>query len=185
MGSHKAEHAGDTASKGRDQIKEAVGGAAKTAADAADDRRPQVAEALDDAAEAVGKRAAGKRYSRTAKDKLHDAADYVRDTNGDDMSRDASDVAVANPMTSLLLLGAVIVGGSLLVAAMLDGDTPSGASSERPRALGLSSAVSGLGPKGTETLNRLRDAAFSFALAKAVDAADDIWPGFREHYERS
>jgi len=41
-----------------------------------------------------------------------------------------------------------------------------------------------LGPRATETLGRIRDAAFGFALDRAVDKVDGMFPGFREHYER-
>jgi hypothetical protein len=50
--------------------------------------------------------------------------------------------------------------------------------------MSLASAASGLGPKATETVGRIRDAAFSFALDRAIDTVDELFPGFREHYER-
>jgi GH25 family lysozyme M1 (1,4-beta-N-acetylmuramidase) len=34
-------------------------------------------------------------------------------------------------------------------------------------------------------LGRVRDAAISFALTKAIDTVDDMFPGFRDHYERT
>lgn len=117
---------------------------------------------LDDAADTGGKRKSPqestKRYSRSEKDKL----DY--------------------PITSLLVMGAVVIGGSMLVAAMFQGHRDASGESGRP--MRLASAVNGLGPRGTETLGRIRDAAFSFVLDRAVDTVDGMFPGFREHYER-
>ncbi len=89
------------------------------------------------------------------------------------------------PMASLLVLGAVVIGGGILVAAMArDHGREDGLGEFRgPRR--LAAAVSGMSPKVIETFSRVRDAAFSFALAKAVDTVDEIFPGFREHYERA
>jgi hypothetical protein len=88
------------------------------------------------------------------------------------------------PVASWLVLGAVVIGGGLLVAAMLrDHGAEDGLGEFRgPRRL---AAVSGMSPKVIETVSRVRDAAFSLALAKAVDTVDEIFPGFREHYERT
>jgi hypothetical protein len=118
---------------------------------------------LDDAADTIGgKRKSAqepiKRHSRSANDKL----DY--------------------PITSLLVLGAVVIGGSMLVAAMFHDDQDGSGETRRP--MRLASAVNGLGPRGTEALSRIRDAAFSFMFDKAVDTVDGMFPGFREHYER-
>jgi len=92
--------------------------------------------------------------------------------------------ATAYPVASLLVLSAVVIGGSMLVAAMLHDDGPMDASGESRRPIRFASAVSGLGPRATETLGRIRDAAFGFALDRAVDKVDGMFPGFREHYER-
>jgi ElaB/YqjD/DUF883 family membrane-anchored ribosome-binding protein len=186
MASHTAERAGHGASKAADQVTDMAAKTATTGGDAIDDKRERVADALDDAADTVANKGKSvpepaKRYSRAAKGKLHEAADYVRDHDVEDMGRDAMDAASAHPVASLLVLSAVVIGGSLLVASMLRDDGPDSGESHRP--MGLASAAIGLGPKGTETLTRIRDAAMSFALAKAVEAADEIWPGFREHYE--
>ena len=88
------------------------------------------------------------------------------------------------PVASWLVLGAVVIGGGLLVAAMLrDHGAEDGLGEFRgPRRLAV---VSGMSPKVIQTVSRVRDAAFSFALAKAVDTVDEIFPGFREHYERT
>ena len=184
MASHTAERAEHAASKAGDQLKDMAAKTATTAGAAIDDKRERVADALDDAADTVADKGKSvpepvKRYSRAAKGKLHEAADYVRDNDLEDMGRDAMDAASAHPVTSLLVLSAVVIGGSLLVASMLRDD----GSDSGHRPMSLASAATGLGPKGTETLTRIRDAAMSFALVKAVDAVNEIWPGFREHYE--
>lgn len=87
------------------------------------------------------------------------------------------------PLGSLLVLGAVVIGGGMLAAAMLRDDDPMGLGTRRP--MGLARAASSVSPRVTETLGRIRDAAFSFAIAKAIDTVDDLLPGFREHYERA
>jgi hypothetical protein len=87
------------------------------------------------------------------------------------------------PVASWLVLGAVVIGGGLLVAMLRDHGAEDGLGEFRgPRRL---AAVSGMSPKVIETVSRVRDAAFSLALAKAVDTVDEIFPGFREHYERT
>jgi hypothetical protein len=118
-----------------------------------------------------------------------DAIDSVRQRvveaadEAEDMGRDVMRAATTYPVASLLVLGAVVIGGSMLVAAMLQ-DEGRGDFSGSPRPMRLASAVSGLGPRATETLGRIRDAAFGFALDRAVDKVDGMFPGFREHYER-
>jgi hypothetical protein len=123
-------------------------------------------------------------YALSAKDKLHDAADYVRDHDAGEMGRDAMSAATAHPVASVLVLSAVVIGGSWLVAAFLRDDGFADQSEQPGRRMRLASAVSGLGPKGAETLSRIRNAAMSFAFAKAVDGIDGMFPGFREHYDR-
>ena len=87
------------------------------------------------------------------------------------------------PVASWLVLGAVVIGGGLLVAMLRDHGAEDGLGEFRgPRRLAV---VSGMSPKVIQTVSRVRDAAFSFALAKAVDTVDEIFPGFREHYERT
>ena len=115
---------------------------------------------------------------------LHKAVDYVRDTDADEMGRDVMRTAKTHPVTSLLVLGAVVIGGGMLVAAMLqeDGEAQALGRSRGPNR--LASALSGLGPRGGETLSRIRDAAFSLAFEKAIDQAELMFPGFREHYDR-
>jgi hypothetical protein len=119
-----------------------------------------------------------------AKDMLQDVADYVHDHDAADMGRDVMRSATAHPVASLLVLSAVVVGGSMLVAAMLRNGGPADGPGKSRQPMRLGSAMSGLGPKGVETLSRFRDAAFSFAFDKAIDRVEGMFPGFREHYER-
>jgi hypothetical protein len=176
--------------KAGDDAKHAAASGAKKAADAVDAKREKVADAIDDAADRVGKKGGSapepaNRYSRGAKDKLHDAADYVRDTDVEEMGHDAMRVATAYPLASILALGAVVIGGSMLVASLMQDDGSDGGSGDSGRPMGLKSAANGLGPKGTETLIRVRDAAFTFILAKTVEMVDEMYPGFREHFDRA
>jgi hypothetical protein len=171
MASHTAEH----------------GHGGKSAGDADNGKPGRGSKAVEDASEMVGDKSESaphpdKRYSRAVNDKLHDAADYVHGTDVQEMGRDAINAAKAYPLASLLVLGAVVIGGSILVATLFDDDLHSDWSR---KSLGLSSAASGLGPKGKENVIRIRDAAFGFALAKAVEMADNMWPGFKEHYDKA
>jgi hypothetical protein len=125
-----------------------------------------------------------KNIASSAATRAGDAADYIREHDVEDMGQDVMRAAKAHPIASLLVMGAVVVGGGMLIAAMLKDDGSAGASGQSRRVLGLASASSGLGPKGTEALSRIRDAAFSFVFDKAVDTVNELFPGFREHYER-
>lgn len=125
-----------------------------------------------------------KNIAASAATSAGDAADYVREHDVQDMGRDVMHVAKAHPMASLLVMGAVVLGGGMLIAAMLKDDESAGTPWRSRGVMGLASASSGLGPKGTETLSRIRDAAFSFIFDKAVDTVNEMFPGFREHYER-
>jgi hypothetical protein len=89
------------------------------------------------------------------------------------------------PVASLLVLGAVVIGGGLLVAAMLRDRGSDDGLGEFRKPRRFAAAVTGMGPRVAETVSRIRDAAFSFALAKAIDTVDDMFPGFRDHYERT
>jgi multisubunit Na+/H+ antiporter MnhC subunit len=190
------ERSENAVSQAADEAKKAARSAGKNLSESAGAAREQVAESLDSAAESLGQKTksapqSAKRYSRTAQDKLQGAADYVRDTDVRQMGKDAADAATTHPLASLLVLSAVVIGGGMVVAALArQSGRPSFAhdasfSQEGPRAMGLTSSATGIGRKGTETLSRIRDAAFSLALAKAVEAVDDIFPGFREHYEKA
>lgn len=88
------------------------------------------------------------------------------------------------PVAALLVLG-VVIGGGILVAAMARGDGRKNGLGEFSGPGRFAAAVGGMSPKVIETFSRVRDAAFSFALDKAVDTVDEIFPGFREHYERA
>lgn len=177
--------------KAADDAKQSAAAVAKRAVDAVDAQRERVAGAIDDAADGLenqGKKSPNpiRDYADTAKDKLHDAAEYVRDTGAEQMGKDAVGVVRDYPVGTLLVVGAVLIGGSLLVAALTDHDrAPARGADSAVQSFSLASAAKGLGPKSIETLTRLRDAAFSFALAKAIDAAEDMFPGFREHFEKA
>lgn len=179
--------ASDSTHTGIEDAKKAATGAIKKAAHVVDAHREKAADVIEDAADTIGEQ--GKKGPRavrnsadTAKDRLDQAADYVRDHSAEEMGRDAMSYARAYPIGSLLAFGAIVIGGSMLLAAMVDDDQVASDSDQHtPR--GLSSAVGGFA-KSSETLDRLRDAAFGFALAKAVEAADELWPGFKEHYDK-
>jgi hypothetical protein len=185
----QTERGGQAASQTVDDIKSRAADAVKSVRDAVDDKREPVADTLQNAADTVGEKSksmpdAAKGPARAAKESLDDAAEYVRENDAERMGRDAMQTVTAHPVASLLLLGAAVIGGGLLLAAMSDKGGSDAGSTESDSTLGLASAVSSLGPKGAETLNRIRDAAVSFALSRAVDTVDEIFPGFREHYER-
>ena len=188
MASDTTRRSGNTASNAADQVEDYAAGAAKSVGDALDSGREQLADAMDDAADTMGEKrnapGTATRYPRYAKDKLYGAAEYVRDHDAEDMGRDVVRAATTYPVASLLVLSAVVIGGSMLFAAMLQDHGDADSSGASPRPMRLASAVSGLGPRGTETLSRIRDAAVGFALDKAVARVDGMFPGFREHYER-
>jgi len=190
MASHTSERGGNAAAKAADKPRTpAASAAAKSAAHAVDDKKGQAADRLDEAADAVGEHGKGApepapRYARATQEKLHEAADYVRDTDARQMGRDAMDTATSHPVASLLIVSAVVIGGSFLLAAVLRNEEADSQVGARRKAMGLASAANGLGPKGIETLTKIRDAAFSFAMARAVDTAEQLFPGFRAHYER-
>lgn len=184
------ERAKDAASQVVDEAKSTARSVGHNLSDSANAAREQVANSLDAAADGLDQKSksapdTAKRYARKAQDTLHGAAGYVRENDVRQMGQDAADTARANPLTSLFVLSAVVVGGGIVVAALVRNSGRPGFSQETPRVVGLSSSATGIGRKGTETLSRIRDAAFSLALSKAVQAVDDIFPGFREHYERA
>lgn len=190
MASHSGERGAGAVSKAADQAKNLAGDAAAKVAAGVDAKREQAAEAIEGAADSIGEAGEhapepARRYSRAAKDKLHQTADYLRSYDVEDMERDAADAVREHAIGTLLVLGVVVVGGAILVAKVLDNERPESQAEDEPRSMGLKSAASGLGPKGTETLTRIRDAAFSFVLAKAVEAADQAFPGFREHFDKA
>jgi hypothetical protein len=189
MASHTSDQGTKVPSKVADQVKASAAGAVKSAVDAVNDSKGRAADRLDQVADTIADKGnsapdPGPRYAHAPQETIRDAADYVRDTDARQMGRDAMHAATASPVTSLLIVSAVVIGGSLLVAAMMRNErTDSDDNTGRRRPMGLSPAR-GLGPKGTETLIRIRDAALGFAMAKAIDSADQIFPGFREHYDR-
>ena len=189
MSSHTSGRSGNDAGKAADRVKASAGGIARSAAEAGEHTKRHAADSRDEAADAAvdkseGMREAASRSAGAAKEKLHAAADYVRGTDAREMSGDLMNRAAAYPLASVLIVSGLVIGGGFLVATMLRDEGADGevAGVRRPR--GLSSVTSSLGPKGQETLTRIRDAAVSFAIAMAVDTAEQIFPGFREHFER-
>jgi len=189
MASHTEERGGHGTTKTADQGKNAGAATGKSAGTPLDQTKGRAADVLDAAADTVGesgKKAPepGKRYARAANERLHDTADYIRDTDPAQMGRDAMHAARAYPVVTLLALSAVVIGGSMVVAAMLkDTDSAHRAEGAGRRPRGLASVASGLGPEGVQTLTRVRDAAVKFVLTKAVDTVDEMFPGFRTHYD--
>lgn len=107
-------------------------------------------------------------------DSSRQSSDYYDvETSG----RDAMRVVRENPMASLFIFGAIVVGGGLLLHTLNQHSRANGG------APGLSAGV--FGPKTGETLVRLREAAIGFALAKVVESIDSNFPGFRDHFERA
>lgn len=111
-------------------------------------------------------------------DRLHQATAYLRDHDVDDVVRDAMAIVRDNPLVVLLVFGGVVLGGAAVVASLRQGGS---GSSEG----GMSTPRNLIDAKTYETLGRMRQAAFSFALAKVVDSIDHNFPGFREHFEKS
>jgi len=188
MSSSPAGRSGNPASKAADRVENVVTTGVNKANDAANAQRGQAAGALDAAAEAVDRH--GKKlpkplddYAGDVKDGLATVADYVRDHDVREMADQAAMTVKDYPVTALLVLGAVVLGGGLLVASIIRNENDSnGGSARQPL---FASAADGLGPKATETVNRIRNAAFSMALAKTVDTIEDMFPGFREHFEKA
>jgi hypothetical protein len=112
-------------------------------------------------------------------ERVREAMAYLRDHEIDDVVRDAVAVVRDNPVVALLVIGGVVLGGAAVVAGLRQGGSHSREVS------GMGSAQHILGPKTHETLDRMRQAAFSFALAKVIDSIDHNFPGFREHFEKS
>jgi hypothetical protein len=186
MTSNATDRSGNAASKAAARAANMATTGLNKAADAADAKREQAADAIDTAAEAVDQK--GKElpkplneYAGDVKHGLGTAADFVRDHDVQDMADQAVKTAKDYPVASLLLLGAVILGGGLLVASIVRNDNDS-SSAGQPY---LATASNGLGPKATETVTRIRDAAFSMALKKAIDTIEEMFPGFRAHFDKA
>ena len=186
MTSNATERAGNAASKAANRVGSIATTGVGKAADAVNAQREQAADAIDTAAEAVDRQ--GKKlpkplneYAGDVKEGLGTAADYVRDHDVRDMADQAVRNAKDYPIASLLVLGAVVLGGGLLVASIVrhENDSSSGG---QPY---LAAASNGLGPRATETVTRIRDAAFSMALKKAIDTIEEMFPGFREHFDKA
>jgi hypothetical protein len=188
MASHTSGRGGNDTGKAADRVKASAGGT-RSAAEAGEPTKRHAADTGDEAADVAGDksdgmREAASRSARAAQEKLHDAVDYVRDTDPRQMGGDLMNRAATYPLASVLIVSALVIGGGYLVATMMrdEGVDREVTGGRRPR--GLSSVTSAFGPKGHETLAKIRDAAVSFAMAKAVDTAEQIFPGFREHFDR-
>ena len=133
MTSNATGRLGNAASKAADRAENIARTGLSKAAEAADTKREQAADAIDTAAEAVDRQ--GKKlpkpvnqYAGGVKDGLETAADYVRDHDVREMADQAVKTAKDYPIASLLVLGAVVLGGGLLVAGMArnENDSSSG-----------------------------------------------------------
>ena len=98
-----------------------------------------------------------------------------------DLGRDAVELAQDNPVATLLIASAIVIGGGLLVARIVHDLNRSDEADRHSSA----SLVSGWGPKATHTISQIRDAVFGLALMKAVDSLERTFPGFREHFDSS
>jgi hypothetical protein len=164
----------------------------KKAAAVVNEPRGKAADALDSGADAVDHEGAQlpkplNEYATDVKQGLSAAADYVRTHDAREMAGDAANSVSQYPIASLVLIGAVVIGGGLLIAtALAQGDAEETSDAETaPSNSLLAVASNGLGPKASETVTRMRDAAFSLALTKAVDSIEDMFPGFREHFDKA
>ena len=117
--------------------------------------------------------------AQTVNERVREATAYLRDHDIDDVVRDAVAVVRDNPLVVLLVFGGVILGGAAVIASLRQGGTESREGS------GMGTAHRVMGAKTHESLGRMREAAFSFALAKVIDSIDSNFPGFRDHFERS
>jgi hypothetical protein len=184
MTRNSTERLGGAAPKAADRAGNVATATVNKAVDAADAKRGQAADALDTAAGTVDEQGRDlpkplSEYAGDVKDGLETAADYVRSHDVREMAGQAAKTANELPVASLLILSAVVLGGGLLVASMVRNDDDSGG-----RAY-FSAASTGLGPKASATVTRIRDAAFSMALTKAIDTIEDMFPGFREHFDKA
>ena len=97
-----------------------------------------------------------------------------------DPGRDAVELAQDNPVATLLIASAIVIGGGLLVARIVHELNRSDGAERHSTSL-----VSGWGPQATHTISQIRDAVFGLALMKAVDSLERTFPGFREHFDSS
>jgi len=177
-----------TASNAGEQVNEKAADAGRTVSNAVNEQRRNAAQGLDTASDAVNRNAQQlpkpfDQYANDVKDGLSGAASYVRQHDAGDMAEDALDTVRDHPFPSLLVLGAVIVGGGILIASLVSEGAGETDNAHGAKSL-LTAAANGLGPKATATIIRMRDAAFNMALTKAVDAVEEMFPGFREHFEQ-
>lgn len=182
MATHSKDKSETSASHPRRETRSRTGAAekpsrAKEATPVRDetDARSSVPETPEEEASAAATDA------QTGGDHIREAAVYLREHDFDDVVRDAVDVVRHNPVVVLLVFGGVILGGAAVVASLRQqqGRTQS------HEGAGTVTAHHVIGAKTHETLGRMREAAFSFALAKVIDSIDNNFPGFREHFDKS
>jgi hypothetical protein len=169
------------------QSSETLNRAQKIASSAMDDAekavdscREQTADALRGAAKAIGGEADRlpkplNEYADSLKDGLNSSARYIRRHDAGEMASDAADLVTNPPVSTVLLVGAALVGGGFLVSGLLR---------DQKRESPLSAFMEGLGPKATETVKLFRDALIALMIAKAVEAAEEAMPGFKSHFQK-
>jgi hypothetical protein len=149
---------------------------------AVDSQRRETADALGGAAKLIDRQADRlpkplDEYADSVKDGLGSAARYVRRHDVREMAEDAADRVSQSALAKGLLIGAVVVGGGLLLSSFLR--EHAGEPGQRGSAF-----ADALGPKVNESFNLFRDALIGLAVAKAVEALDGALPGFKGHFER-
>jgi ElaB/YqjD/DUF883 family membrane-anchored ribosome-binding protein len=168
-----------------------AGAAASRAADKAqatvDSQRQKAANTLDQAADSIDRQADRlpdplNDYADSVKSALDSTADYVRHNNARQMADDAASLVSDHPLASLLILGAAVAGAGVLLASVMGGDSESSASSGH-RLHAASGTV--WGPRTAAVVAQFRDALFSLAVARTVQTVDEMFPGFREHFEKA
>jgi hypothetical protein len=167
-------------------IKDAGETAWRSAEQTLDSQRQKTADAIDEASKSVDRQSDTisdrlDDYADSVKSALGSTADYVRHNSARQMADDAGTVVSTHPLASLLILGAIVAGGGLLFASVISGRNESGASPSDHR----SHAHSMWGPRTTAVVTQFRDALFSLAVAKTVQTVDDMFPGFKQHFERA
>jgi ElaB/YqjD/DUF883 family membrane-anchored ribosome-binding protein len=168
------------------EIKHAGEAAWSSAEQTLNRERERTADALDDAAEGVDRQKdnlSGRLddYADSVKSAMGSTADYVRHNNARQMADDAATLVSDHPVASLLILGAIVAGGGLLLAGVMGGQNESSASSGHLHA--RSSTV--WGPKTAAVVSQFRDALFSLAVARTVQTVDEMFPGFKQHFEKA
>jgi len=166
---------------------ETVARAGVKAQAAIDSQRQKAANALDQAADSIHQQADRlpdrlDEYADSVKNALGSTADYVRHNNARQMADDAATFVSDHPVASLLILGGVVAGAGFLLASGMGGNSESSPSSGS-RLNAASSTV--WGPRTAAVVSQFRDALFSLAVARTVQTVDEMFPGFREHFDKA